>query len=109
MSRLIKNWKELSKVPPNDRYKIIIDKDMCSGWVVPICDEQNEEDGFKCNCSENIQNETIKFFDEHVYLSTHTFYGLNFKKSTRVLQEHGFDIEIDNWDKKGEINDSSEL
>lgn len=31
MTKLIKNWKELSKVPPNDKYKIEIDLGMCCG------------------------------------------------------------------------------
>ena len=34
------------------------------------------------------------------YLSTHTFYGSEHKRSTKVLQSCGFDIEIDNWDKE---------
>ena len=35
-----------------------------------------------------------------MYLSTHTFYGKHYEFSTKQLQEHGFDIEIDNWDKE---------
>lgn len=88
---LIKNWEELSKVPPNDKYKIIVGD--CCGWIVPLCDEKDEID-FVCNC---IDQEN--YYDNHIYLSTHTFYGSQYKYSTKVLQEHGFDIEIDNWDK----------
>ncbi len=44
MTKLIKDWKELSKVLPNDKYRIIVDKDMCSGWIVPVCDYQDDED-----------------------------------------------------------------
>lgn len=106
MTKLIKDWKELSKVLPNDKYRIIVDKDMCSGWIVPICDYQDDEDDFKCNCSEEIKNDTKKYFEEHVYLSTHTFYDSSYKMYTRVLQNHGFDVEIDNWDKRGGINES---
>ena len=102
MNRLIKTWKELSKIPPNDKYKIILDKDMCSGWIVPICDYQDDENDFKCNCSGNIKNDTSQYFKEHVYLSTHTFYKSSYKMYTKILQEHGFDIEIDNWDKEVE-------
>lgn len=91
MTKLIKNWEELAKVPPNDKYKIVIDEDMCCGWIRPI--------------NENICDE--KFFDHNYYLSTHTFYGNNYKESTRALQKFGFDIEIDNWDKKEVQNDNN--
>ncbi len=96
--KLIKNWEELSKVPPNDKYKIIVDFEYCSGWIVPICDEPDETDDFICNCKG--QKNSDEFYKHHVYLSTHTFYGSQYRYSTKVLQEHGFDIEIDNWDKK---------
>ena len=35
-----------------------------------------------------------------VYLSTHTFYGSNYKRSTKLLKACGFDVEIDNCDKE---------
>lgn len=94
MTKLIKNWQELSKVPANDKYKIII-KDYC-GWIVPICDVP-DEDNFTCNCPEMT---TKEYCEKHIYLSTHTFYGSNYKYATKMLQECGFDIEIDNWDKE---------
>lgn len=88
MSKLIKNWEELSKIPPNDKYKIEVDEKYgCSAWILPI--EETEET-------------ERNYFEHHVYLSTHTFYGKTYEHSTKVLQEHGFDVEIDNWDKKGE-------
>ena len=85
MSLLIKNWEELSKVPANDKYKIEIED--CCGWIVPIKETKETHD---------------KYFNHHVYLSTHTFYGSYYKESTRLLQKFGFDIEIDNWDKGDE-------
>lgn len=88
---LIRNWQELSKVPANDKYRIIV-CDYC-GWVVPICDEPGKENDFICNCHKGC--ETFN----HTYLSTHTFYGSNYEYSTKLLQKYGFDIEIDNWDK----------
>lgn len=92
MTKLIKNWEELSKAPTNDKYKIIIE-DYC-GWIVPICDVPDKNNHFICNCPEM----TIKeYCEKHIYLSTHTFYG---KHSTELLQKYGFDIEIDNWDKE---------
>lgn len=85
MKKLIKNWEELSKVPPNSKYKIEIAFNMCNGWIVPI--EETEE--------------TNKdYFNNHVYLSTHTFYGSNYKRSTELLNKFGFNVEIDNWDKE---------
>lgn len=91
--KLIKNWEELSQVLPNDKYKIIVND--CCGWIVPIFDMPGDEQDFICNCK-NQEN----YFDNHVYLSTHTFYGSNYKKSTELLQKYGFDVEIDNWDKE---------
>lgn len=81
MTQLIKNWKELANVPANDKYKIIIDEDMCSGYIVPI-----EE------TADTISN----YFKHHHYLGTHTFYG---KTGTpNILKEFGWDIELANWD-----------
>ena len=83
MSKLIKDWGELSKIPPNNKYKFKVED--CCGWIVPLKET----------------NETIEhYFDHHIYLSTHTFYGLHYKESTRILQKFGFDVEIDNWDRE---------
>ncbi len=89
--KLIKNWQELSKVSANDKYKIIVCD--CCGWIVPVCDEQSKESAFICNCPNGCE------CVNHIYLSTHTFYGNNYEYSTKLLQKYGFDIEIDNWDK----------
>jgi len=103
MSKLIKNWKELAEVPANDKYRIIVDSDMCCGWIVPCTDEPTGEGHrFVCHCEEFNKGMSVQYFDHHVYLSTHTFYGSQYEYSTKVLQEHGFDVEIDDWDKKGE-------
>ena len=99
MSKLIKNWEELAQVPANDKYKIIVDEERCSGWIIPINDGPDEDtlSDFTCNCEGAMRNKD--YFKHHVYLSTHTFYGSQCEHSTKVLQEHGFDVEIDNWDK----------
>ena len=91
MRPIIKSWDELSKLPPSKYYRIVVND--CCGWIVPITDEPTK-DSFKCNC-----NDDSSYYDNHIYLSTHTFYGSQYKYSTKVLQEHGFDVEIDNWDK----------
>lgn len=84
--KLIKNWEELSELPPNDKYMIEVDMNLYSGWIKPINETEETEKNW---------------YDHHCYLSTHTFYGSNYKQSTKILQKFGFDIEIDNWDKRG--------
>ena len=99
MTKLIKNWEELAQIPANDEYKIIVGD--CCGWIIPITDEQMhcEPNDFACSCdSKNMSVQ--EYYRHHVYLSTHTFYGSHHEYSTKVLQEHGFDVEIDNWDKE---------
>lgn len=78
---LIYGWDDLSKVPDSHTHKIDIrDPKDCSGYIVS------------------------KFEDHHFnYLSTHTFYGYNcnmYAESTKMLQDCGFNIVLDNWDKK---------
>lgn len=86
MAKLIRDWKELLALPPNDKY-MIVDKDGYgyNAWIVPI--EETPE------TQEN-------YFKHHMYLSTHTFYGGSYERSTKILQKFGFDVEIDNWDKE---------
>lgn len=96
MTKLIKNWEELSKVPANDKYRIVVGD--CCGWIIPATDELDNEEGIICRCDESIS--TREYLNTHVYLSTHTFYGSQYEYSTELLQEYGFDIEIDNWDKE---------
>tara|TARA_R110000851_G_scaffold72413_2_gene160435 strand:+ start:411 stop:665 length:255 start_codon:yes stop_codon:yes gene_type:complete len=76
--QFIRNWKELSEVPPSDTHYILIDTGY-SGWVRSIANDGKRP----------------------VYLSTHTFYdkGQNLK-STALLQSLGFNVELDDWDNK---------
>lgn len=83
MTKLIKTWEELAEVYASETHYLEIDINGCNGWVItknPVSD---------------------KFSDRKKYLSTHTFYGLNYKYSTKLLQSCGFDVEIDNWDEAG--------
>lgn len=97
MSKLVKNREELSKLK-NDKYHIAFDEELYNAWLIPINDEViNNRGDFKCNCSKDMKED---YYKNHVYLSTHTFYGSQYEYSTKVLQEHGFDVEIDNWDKE---------
>ena len=74
MSKLIKTWEELVGLE-SDEYYLKIDVDMCNGSI------------------------RRKSNDEYMeYLSTHTFYGLNYQYSSALLQEYGFDVQLENWD-----------
>ena len=42
-------------------------------------DQKNNKDEFGC------------------YLSTHTFYEMNYKGSTKILQNYGFNVELESW------------
>ena len=83
--KLIRNWQELSQVPPNDKYKIVVDLDMCNGWIRPIKETKETQE---------------EYFKHHKYLSTHTFYGNHYEWSTTLLQSFGFDIVLENWDRE---------
>ncbi|CAM0069579.1 hypothetical protein VPHK391_0007 [Vibrio phage K391] len=85
MSKLIRTWSELAKVPESGTHRLEIDE--YNGWVIaknPVSD---------------------KFSDRKTYLSTHTFYGGQHKRSTALLQSCGFDVEIANWDAMSDTND----
>ena len=92
MSKLIKTWDELDGLK-NDRYQIVVNKEFCCGWIIPITDERIEPDSddFICNCEGNTFD---TYYDNHVYLSTHTFYPSHCKWATETLQKFGFDVEL---------------
>lgn len=81
MAKLIKNWIELAELKESKTHRLDINVNACNGWII----------------TKNPKSD--KFSDKNKYLSTHTFYGLNYKRSTELLQSCGFDVEIDNWDK----------
>lgn len=72
MAKLIKSWDELVGLESNEYY-LDIDEDRCSGWIRRKSDDDSME-----------------------YLSTHTFYGRTYQYSTALLQEYGFDIQLEN-------------
>lgn len=74
MTKLIKTWEELVGLE-SDEYYLEIDMDMYNG---------------------NIRRKSDGEYME--YLSTHTFYGMNYRYSTALLQEYGFDVQLENWD-----------
>lgn len=76
MPKLIKTWEELVGLD-NEKYYLKIDTNMCCGWIVSRSDDEFVE-----------------------YLSTHTFYGRSYQYFTALLQEYGFDVQLENWDGK---------
>ena len=87
---LIKDWKELSEIPNESNTHILeVDVEGGSGWLKA---KEPKKYNNKLSYMRNIRH-------QDVYLSTHTFYGLNYKQSTKILHACGFDVEIDNWDK----------
>lgn len=90
VSQLIRSWEELSKIPNESATHILeVDVERCCGhlWA-------KNPKPYKYSLSYMRQ---IQHLD--VYLSTHTFYGSQYRRSTKMLRACGFDIEIDNWDK----------
>ena len=73
---LIKSWEDLVGLE-NDKYRLKIDLDGGNGWIVRK--EQTEQ-------------------DDVAYLSTHTFYGSNYKWSAEELRKRGFNVQLSNWD-----------
>lgn len=88
MSTFIRDWEELSKIP-NESETHILEVDLKWGNAWLTC--KNPE-----KYNDRIPYEKqIKAMDH--YLSTHTFYAQNYKESTKLLQECGFDVTLDNW------------
>ncbi len=78
MAKLIQTWEELAKVKDSETHRLEIGDH--NGWIVTNHPKSD------------------KFSDRQKYLSTHTFYGEQYKRSTGLLQSCGFDVEIANWD-----------
>lgn len=84
MPKLIKHWEELVGLE-SEKYKLIVNERYGGAWIKPKVETEETQENY---C------------EHHMYLSTHTFYGSTYKWSTETLQKFGFDVEIDNWDKK---------
>lgn len=88
---LIKDWKELFEIPNESSTHILeVDVENCHAWLWAKNPKPYKK---KLSFMRQIQN-------QDVYLSTHTFYGKEYKHSTKLLKACGFDVEIDNWDKE---------
>ena len=86
----IKGWDELMAIKQESETHILeIDREWCNGWLKP-------------------KDKDLKGFEGRHYLSTHTFYGGTHEWSTKILQECGFNVVLDNWDKNLEANKEEE-
>ena len=74
--RHITNWAELAQVPESKTHQLEIDVQGCNGWIKSK--ENPKAMGY--------------------YLSTHTFYGSCYRRSTKALQQRGFNVTLANWD-----------
>ena len=70
--KLIKNWEELSKVPPTSEYKIVVLSGR--GVIIKIASGNYVE-----------------------YLSTHTFCSSTHEYSSRRLRKYGFNVTLASW------------
>lgn len=77
--KLISSWEELKECT-SETHILEIDLRYCCGWVKPKVKSSDED-----------------YFENNVYLSTHTFYGSQYQKSTEILQRFGFNVQLKNW------------
>ena len=87
---LIKDWEELSKIPNESSTHILeVDVEMGNAWLIAKKPKRYTR---KLSYMRQVHHLDI-------YLSTHTFYGSQYKWSTKILRACGFNVELDNWDK----------
>lgn len=77
--RFIRHWKDLAQVPESATHRLEIFVNDGNGFV----HKKDGKGGWP------------------IYLSTHTFYGSSYMRSTRRLRECGFNVTLANWDEKG--------
>ena len=89
--KYIRNWEELSKIPNESSTHILkVEVENCCGWLkaknpTPYTD--------KLSYMRQVP------YQDH-YLSTHSFYGKNYKSTSKLLHACGFYVNLDNWDKE---------
>lgn len=71
--KIIKDWKDLCGLE-NENYKLDIDLHFGGGWLRP----KNKD-------------------ESPIYLTTHSFYEEKAKYISKLLQSHGFDVELESW------------
>lgn len=83
--KLIESWDDMRELNTSDTHEVKVD--VHSGWVEYRKDILKDREGLgplNQSCGQ--------------YLSTHTFYGMTYKESTKYLQHAGFNVEVANWD-----------
>lgn len=78
--KYIKDWQELKEIE-SPTHLLDIDLEYGCGWIIPKKEPDNPQS-----------------YEGRYYLSTHTFYGSQYKQSTDILQSCGFNVELANWD-----------
>lgn len=73
----VDDWFDLAKVGESDTHRLEIIPDDGNGWIVSKLTGEPE-----------------------IYLSTHTFYGSEYKNSTKQLKNCGFNVQLANWDER---------
>ena len=81
MPKLIRTWEELAK-ETSENYYLEVDLFYGCGRIKP---------------KEHLQIPDEDYYKHRAYLSTHTFYEKNHKGSTKLLQQFGFDVELESW------------
>lgn len=79
--KIAHNWEELDGLE-SEKYRIEVDPDGYSGWIVPKVETEETK-------GEN-------YLDHHKYLSTHSFYKEKnqYQFTNRLLKQYGFDVEV---------------
>lgn len=77
---LINKWEELLPIE-SETHILEIDLRYGSGWIRPRDRSIKYEEYFMNDC----------------YLSTHTFYESNYQRSTEILQQCGFNVQLKSW------------
>lgn len=89
MKKFIKDWDELKQIPQESKTHTLEIGD-CNAWLYAKDERPYNR---KINYLAQVKH-------QDVYLSTHTFYGNNYRQSTKILQACGFDVELANWDQE---------
>lgn len=93
MSKLIKDWKELSQIPnESDTHILTVDTRYGNALLIP-----KEEEPYIIGSNEDSETFIKNIKGKRIYLSTHSFYRSHYEWSSRVLQACGFDVQLVNW------------
>ena len=81
MPKLIRTWEELAK-ETSENYYLDVDLFYGKAWIRP---------------KDHLNIPKEDYYKHNTYLSTHTFYEGYNKGSTKLLQQYGFDVELESW------------